>query len=221
MRPRCWYFRNPRFHCWLKGGEECQARDGENQPHALFGGGPCYAVHPSDLASTLMALKADVRLRGPAGERTLPLEQLFALPSYDRRTETVVDGDELLLSIRIPPLPDGARSTYLKAMDRKVWAFALVGVAAVVRLAGRRIAEARLVLSGVAPIPWRARAAERELVGSEASDGLFARAAEAALADAQPLRHNAYKLPLARALIRRALEKLTDEASSKGGAGDG
>src|SRR5207248_3108690 len=162
-----------------------------------------------DIAPALLALDATVRLRGRDGERTLPLAEFFNVPVVQQRTETSVRRDEILLAVHIPSLPDGARSTYLKAMDRKVWAFALVGVAAVVRLAGRRIAEARLVLSGVAPIPWRARAAERELVGAEASEGLFARAAEAALADARPLRHNAYKLPLARTLIRRALEKLT------------
>jgi xanthine dehydrogenase YagS FAD-binding subunit len=215
QRPRCWYFRNPRFHCWLKGGEECQAYDGQNQLHALFGGGPCYAVHPSDLAPALMALDAEVRLRGREGERTLPLAEFFVLPVEERRTETVVGSDELLLSIWFPPLPDGTRSTYLKAMDRKVWAFALVGVAAVVRVdgrAGRRIEDARLILSGVAPIPWRAVAAEQELVGAEVNEELFARVAETALAGAVPLRHNAYKLPLAKILIRRALKTLTEDA---------
>ena len=217
QRPRCWYFRNPRFQCWLKGGDECPARDGENQFHAILGGGPCYAVHPSDLAPALVALEAEVRLRGPGGARTLPLAEFFAAPVDERRTETVVHGDELLLSVRIPPLPEGTRSTYLKAMDRKVWAFALVGVAAVLRAEGRRIADVRLTLGGVAPIPWRATAAEQALVGAEAGGAplapLLARAAEVALAEAAPLRHNAYKLPLATALVRRALETLTDEAS--------
>ena len=213
QRPRCWYYRNPRFHCWLKGGDECHAYDGENQFHALFGGGPCYAVHPSDLAPALLALDAEVRLRGPAGERTLPLAQFFALPVAERRSETIAGSDELVLSVGIPPLPAGTRSTYLKAMDRKVWAFALVGVAAVLRLDGRRITDARLVLGGVAPIPWRASAAEQALVGAQASTDLFARAAETALARAQPLRHNAYKVPLAKALIRRVLTTLTQDAS--------
>ncbi|MBI3967590.1 MAG: FAD binding domain-containing protein [Chloroflexi bacterium] len=208
QRPRCWYFRNPRIHCWLKGGDECQARDGENQLHALFGGGPCSAVHPSDPATALVALDAEVQLRGPNGERAVPIAELFALPVPDRRNETVVRGDELVLSIGLPRPPDGTRSTYLKAMDRKVWAFALVGVAAVARVAGGRIEDARLVLGGVAPIPWRVQAAERELVGAKPSTDLFGRAAEVALKDAQPLRHNAYKLSLTKALIRRALEML-------------
>jgi xanthine dehydrogenase YagS FAD-binding subunit len=205
QRPRCWYFRNPGVACWLKGGDACPARDGENGPHALFGGGPCYAVHPSDLATALVALDAAVRVRGAAGERTLPLEQFFALPAAERRTENGLGDDELILGITIPRLPDGARSTYLKAMDRKTWAFALVGVAAVVALDAGRIAGVRLVLGGVAPIPWRVRGAEQILLGEDPTPDLFARAADAALADAEPLGQNGYKIPLARALIRRAL----------------
>jgi xanthine dehydrogenase YagS FAD-binding subunit len=208
QRPRCWYFRNSHFHCWLKGGEECQARDGENQHHALFGDSSCVAVHPSDIAPALLALGAKVRLREPGGERTLPLDAFFALPADERRIETVLDDGELMLSVQLPALAEGTRSTYLKAMDRKVWAFALVGVAAVLRLEGRTIADARLVLSGVAPIPWRARTAEHVLIGADASEALFRQAAELALAEAQPLAHNHYKVPLAKALIRRALTAL-------------
>lgn len=208
QRPRCWYFRNTQFHCWLKGGDDCPARDGENQLHALFGGGPCYAVHPSDLASALVALGATVRMRGPRGERTLPLDEFFALPADERRTENTLNSDELVISLDLLAT-DGLRSTYFKAMDRKVWAFALVGVAAALRLGDDgRIADARLVLSGVAPVPWRATAAEQSLIGAEASKTTWSRAADAALADAAPLEHNGYKVPLARALVRQALAAL-------------
>jgi xanthine dehydrogenase YagS FAD-binding subunit len=208
QRPRCWYFRHPLATCWLKGGAGCPARDGENRLHALFGDGPCYAVHPSDLAPALLALEAEVHVRGPAGERWLPLDDLYRLPADDRRTETVLAPDELVLALRLPAPPAGTRGTYLKAMDRKTWAFALAGVAAVLRLAGRRILQARVVLSGVAPIPWRAGAAEQVLAGEEASDALVARAAEAALAGAEPLGDNGYKVPLTLALVRRALGRL-------------
>ena len=217
QRPRCWYFRHPYLHCWLKGGETCPAYTGQNALHALFGDGPCYAVHPSDIAPALLALDAEVHLRGQQGERVLPLAELFALPVAERRTETVVRGDELILAVRLPPPRTGTYSTYLKAMDRQVWAFALVGVAAMMRVeqsAPPRIEEARLIFSGVAPIPWRAVAAEEELRGAEVSAALFARAAEAALAGAAPLQHNAYKLPLARALMQRALTTLTGKASA-------
>jgi xanthine dehydrogenase YagS FAD-binding subunit len=205
QRPRCWYFRNPHVACWLKGGEECPAHDGENQLHALFGGGPCYAVHPSDLATALAALDARVQLRGRHGARTLPLERFFALPVVEQRTENLLEQNELVVEVLIPHQPTGARSTYLKAMDRKVWAFALVGAAAMVAVDGDRITDARVVLGGVAPIPWRRQAAEQILIGAEASPDLFARAADAALADAAPLSRNDYKIPLARTLVRRAL----------------
>lgn len=208
QRPRCWYFRNPRFHCWLKGGDVCQARDGESQLHALFGDSPCVAVHPSDLATALVALDARVSLRGPGGERTLPLGDFFALPDDDRRTENTLGGDELVLAVTIPAA-NGTRSTYLKAMDRRAWSFALVGVVAAARVVDGRIAGARLVLGGVAPTPWRARAAEQVLIGAEASEALFARAATVALEGAAPLRDNAYKVPLAETLVRRALAAVT------------
>jgi xanthine dehydrogenase YagS FAD-binding subunit len=192
QRPRCWYFRNPHLRCWLKGGAECPPREGENQLHAIFGDGPCHAVHPSDLAPALVALDAEARLRGRQGERTVPVAELFAPPTDERRCETRIADDEVIVSIRLPAA-DGARSTFLKAMDRQVWAFALVGVAARLRVQGGRVAEARLVLSGVATVPWRARDAEDALIGAEPGPSLFERVAAVAL------RH---------ALVRRALETL-------------
>jgi xanthine dehydrogenase YagS FAD-binding subunit len=166
------------------------------------------AVHPSDAASALMALGSTVRLRGPAGERTLTVEELFAEPTEERRTETLIGPDELLLDVSLPAPAAGAGSTYLKAMDRKVWAFALVGVAAMVRLDGGKVADARIVLTGVAPILWRARSAEQLVVGQAATPELFAHAADAAVGYARPLEHNGYKVPLARNLVRRALTSL-------------
>lgn len=208
QRPRCWYFRHTHFNCWLKGGDECHAQDGQNQLHALFGDSPCVAVHPSDPAAALLALDAEVQLRGPMGERTLALADFFTLPEENHRQETQIAPDELLLSIRIPALPSTTRSVYLKAMDRKIWAFALVGVAARLRMEGDTVAEARLVLSGVAPIPWRLTAAEQMLSGQRLDDATIASVAENALAQARPLEHNGYKVPLAQSLIRRALSDL-------------
>ena len=208
QRPRCWYFRNEHVSCWLKGGDTCPAKEGRNEHHALFGEGPCVAVHPSDLASCLLTLDAEVRLRGAGGEHTLSLTDFYKLPEAGRRQETVTKDDELVLSRHVPALHEGARSTYLKAMDRKVWAFALVGVAAVLHVEEGVVKEARVVLSGVVPVPWRSEAAEGELVGEEANEATFARAAAAAVAGATPLGHNAYKMPLAGNLIRRALQTL-------------
>ena len=208
QRPRCWYFRDPRARCWLKGGEHCLAHDGENRNHALFGDGPCRAVHPSDPAAALLAFDADVRLAGPRGERIVALERFMTLPSEARRVETTLEPDELLLGVRLTPHPPGTRSIYLKAMDRSAFSFALVGVAAVLRIAHGKVAHARIVLSGVGPIPWRVPHAEALLDGSPATPERFEAAAGAALQGATPLRHNGYKVPLARALLKRALGNL-------------
>lgn len=208
QRPRCWYFRNARTRCWLKGGEECYAREGENRRHAIFGE-PCWAVHPSDPAAALVAFDAEVRLAGPAGERVLPLEQFLAPPDEARRRETVLGGGELLLGLRLPPHPPETRSTYLKAMDRAAFSFALAGVAAVLRLSHGKVAHARLVLSGVGTVPRRVREAEAALLGRPADEASFAAAAEAALQGARPLRHNGYKVPLLKALLKRAVRSLS------------
>jgi xanthine dehydrogenase YagS FAD-binding subunit len=209
QRPRCWYYRNARIACWLKGAAECPAREGENRNHAILGGGPCYAVHPSDVASALLAFDAALWIHGRRGERTVELADFFALPKPERRVETLLEPDELILGLRLPPHPAETRSAYLKAMDRASFAFALAGVACVLRLSGDKIAHARIVLSGVAPIPWRAEAAERELYGAPATAERFAAAAAAAVQEAVPLRHNSYKVPLTKALVRKALKALT------------
>jgi xanthine dehydrogenase YagS FAD-binding subunit len=210
QRPRCWYFRNAQIPCWLKGGDDCPARDGENQLHALFAESPCVAVHPSDPATALAALDAGIVVRGPSGERVIPVERFFQAPDDGRRTENTLGRDELITAVRIPTQPDGARSTYLKAMDRKVWAFALVGVAASIAVTDGAISHARIVLGGVANTPRRSQVAERALIGSKPAEATFTRAADIALADAQPLQHNGYKLQLARALLRRGLESLVE-----------
>jgi xanthine dehydrogenase YagS FAD-binding subunit len=210
QRPRCWYFRHAHFHCWLKGGEDCHALEGQNQFHAFFGDSPCVAAHPSDLPAALIALDAEVRLRGPVDERTLTVEEFFTLPQEGHRQETQIAADELILSVHVPPLPQKMSSIYLKAMDRKAWAFALVGVAARLEMEGERVAQARLVLNGVAPIPWRLHEAEQMLSGTQPDEKLITNVAESALAQAHPLEHNSYKVPLAKSLIRRALHALLE-----------
>lgn len=209
QRPRCWYFRNPRTPCWLKGGETCFAREGENRGHALFASGPCVAAHPSDPAAALVALDASVRI---AGGGTVAAGAFFREPDEARRTETALDADELIEAVELPAR-EGWRSTYLKAMDRKAWAFALAGVAAAARITENEVAEARIVLSGVAPVPWRARAAEQAVAGLPLSETAVERAAEAAVEGARPLAQNGYKVDLVRALVRRALLAISEPAT--------
>jgi xanthine dehydrogenase YagS FAD-binding subunit len=214
QRPRCWYFRNPRIRCWLKGGETCPASQGRNELHAVFPGDPCVAAHPSDLATSLLALEAEIRLHGNNGaHRTLAVGSFFKAPEPERRRETVL-AEELIVSIELPPLPQGTRSIFLKAMQRASWGFALASVAVVLRLEDRAVAESRIALGGVAPVPRRARAAEQALAGGTAADGAIEAASQTALADALPLARNGYKVALAKALVRRALETLMQPPSA-------
>jgi xanthine dehydrogenase YagS FAD-binding subunit len=162
-------------------------------------------VHPSDLASVLVAYDATVHYRDTGGVQEIGLGEFFQEPTAERRTEHVLPEHAVITRITVPMNADGTRSTYIKAMDRKVWAFALVGVAAVVELDGGVVRNARIVLSGVAPVPWRVPEAERSLAGSQASEATFARAAEIAASEAVALSHNGYKVPLLKALVRRAL----------------
>ena len=171
---RCWYWRLG-FDCWLHGGERCFAKDGAHREHAIFGNELCASAHPSDVAAALLALGATLRTT----RRELPVAELYRLPSPENRSTTTLAPDELILEVDVPA-PEA--STYLKAMDRRKWAFPLVGVAAAKTGDGIRIA-----LAGVAPIPWTLDAAE-------------------ALDDATPLPGTAYKVEIARALIRRAVE---------------
>lgn len=200
QRPRCWYFRNAQVQCWLAGGDGCPARTGRNEHHAVFAtDGPCVATHPSDPAAALVALGATVTvLDGSGSERELAVADLLVPPTEERRVEHVLADDDVITAVTVPSAP---RSTYRKAMDRAVWAFALVGVAAVTTPDG----EVRLVASGVASTPWRLAGAEAALAGSGLTPDAIDRAAAAAIDGAMPLAENGYKLPLLRTLTRRAL----------------
>ncbi len=207
QRPRCWYYRGD-FHCARKGGDTCYAKEGENQLHAILGGDVCVMVHPSDTAPALMALDASVRLVGPGGSRTVALDAFFVPPGKDHTRETVVEANELLTEILLPAPVAGTVSTYRKLRARGAWDFALAGAAVVLTLKGKKIERARVVLSGVAPVPWRAAAVEKELVGHELTDGRIERAAQQAGVGATPLSDNAYKVALARGAVMEALSEV-------------
>ena len=210
QRPRCWYFRLEEVVCLKKGGSECYAATGENKYNAIIAGGPSFIVHPSDLAPMLLALGARVTVSGAAGKRVIPLDKFFTLPSDGNiRRENVLQNDDIITEVFVPASALAARSTYLKFKERESLDFALASVAAAVQLApDRTVREARIVLGGVAPIPWRVPAAEKFLAGKELKPDVLAEAAKIALADAKPLEKNAYKVPLAQTLVRRALTKV-------------
>jgi xanthine dehydrogenase YagS FAD-binding subunit len=204
QRPRCWYFRGD-FHCAKKGGDECYAVGGENRYHAILGGGPCFIVHPSDTAPMLMALGAAARIAGPDGERTVPLEEFFVLPETDLHRENVLDPGEILTEVLVPPPRPYTRSSYRKVRERGSWDFALVSVALAATMNGAKVADARVVLGGVAPVPWRSKEAEAAIRGKTLDERSASQAATAAVTDAMPLDRNEYKVPLLQGAMEESL----------------
>ena len=207
QRPWCWYYRNG-FPCYKAGGRQCFSPSGENQFHAIFGGGPSYIVHPSDAAPALLALDATFRIVGAAGERTLPAAEFFVLPRQNPARENVLADDELLAAVQIPAPAAGVRSRYHKIMDREAWTHAVVSAAVVLEMERDVCRQARIVLGGVAPIPWRVPDAERLLTGQRLTPALAAAAGEAAVAGATPLPKNRYKVPLTRSMVERTIMDL-------------
>jgi xanthine dehydrogenase YagS FAD-binding subunit len=214
QRPWCWYFRNG-FPCLKNGGTTCFSVTGENEFHAIFGGGPSYIVHPSDTAAALVALDAEIRIAGPGGDRRVRAGQFFALPAKDPARENVLEPGEILVEVMLPAPKRGARSTYHKVLDREAWTHAVVGAAIVLEMEKDVCREARIVLSGVAPIPWRVPDAEKLLVGQRVTPELAARVGEAAIAGARPLAKNGYKVPLTSAVVRRTVRELAVRADIK------
>lgn len=198
QRPRCSYFRIG-VPCFKAGGHGCPAVDGENQLHAVLGGGPCHAVHPSDPAVALSALEAALHVVGPNGVRVVPIGEFFVLPRERVTSETVLEAGELVVGIELPAHSSGGRQRYVKLMQRGGWDFALASLAAV----RRRDGAVRLVLGGLATVPWRVNPSVEEDVASGAlADDDLDTLAERALHDARPLAKNAYKIVLAKTLLR-------------------
>jgi xanthine dehydrogenase YagS FAD-binding subunit len=207
QRPWCWYFRNG-FPCFKNGGNKCFSASGENQLHAIFGGGPSYIVHPSDTAPALVALDAKFQVMGPKGERLVPASEFFVLPRVDFHKENVLAKDELLIGLHLPATRSGTKSTYHKVLDREAWTHAVVSVAVVLEMDKQTCKSARIVLGGVAPIPWRLPKVEALLAGKRITPELAAQAGEAAIQGATPLVKNRYKVPLTKSVVRRTLESL-------------
>src|SRR5499427_3672599 len=176
QRPWCWYYRNG-FPCYKNGGNTCFSFGGENQFHAIFGGGPSYIVHPSDTAVALLALDAKFRIVSPSGERVLAASDFFALPQQNPARENVLAADEALAEVQVPALRAGTRSTYHKIMDREAWTHAVVSAAIVLEMDRQVCRTARVVLGGVSPVPWRVPKVEQMLAGQRITGALAAAAA--------------------------------------------
>jgi xanthine dehydrogenase YagS FAD-binding subunit len=207
QRPWCWYYRNG-FKCFKNGGNRCYSVDGENEFHAIFGGGPSYIVHPSDTAVALVALDGKFAIGGPSGRRVVAAADFFTLPTANPSRENVLKDGEILESIEIPAPPASVRSTYHKIMDREAWTHAIVSAAVVMELDKDVCKRARVVLGGVAPIPWRLPEVEKLLAGKRVTRELSAQAGEQAVAGARALEKNAYKIPMTQAMVRRTIESL-------------
>jgi len=208
QRNRCWYFRDEGTVCWLKGGNRCFAIDGENRYHAIIGARDCVIVSPSDLVPALLAYDADIALTSSRGTRHMKLGDLFIAPHGRERREHALRAGELITEVRVPEAALARRGTYLKAMDRKAWSFALVSVAAAAKIERGVARDVRLIMGGIAPVPWRVIAAEKGLEGTTLDEAACADAADRMLAGATPLRDNGYKVTLGRELVRRALRSL-------------
>jgi len=211
QKPRCWYYRGE-FHCLRKGGEECFAVGGENAFHCILGGESCYIVHPSDTAPALAAFGARVHTRGPKGKRSVLLENFHVLPEEDYRKETVLEQDEVVTEIELPPPAEGLRSSYRKVRARRSWDFALAGVALAVVFKKDQVLDARVFLSGVAPIPWRSQEVEEVIAGKRLDAEIIRRAAEAAVQKARPMEQNAHKIPILRSVIEEQLQAIAQQS---------
>lgn len=216
QRTRCMYFYDEASACNKRApGSGCDAIGGFSRGSAVLGASEhCVATHPSDMAVALVMLDAVVEVESVHGVRRIPVADFHKLPGDTPHIETVLAADELITAIELPPVPVAAHSRYRKVRDRASYAFALVSVAAALAVEDGRIAEVRLALGGVATKPWRAHIAEELLLGAEATDESFARAAAAELAPALPLPDNAFKIDLAQRTVVAVLRTLNAERSA-------
>lgn len=204
---RCWYYRRSpstglSFFCRRKGGEECHAITGDNTFHAIIGGEEeCYAVCPSDMAPALIALGAKLKITGPVGDRIIPLEALYTVLGNN------LEPNEIITELQIPTPQPGTVQQFLKFRLRKTIDFAIASAAVAITTEAGVVSKARIVLGGVSPTPYRAIAAEETIKGNPITENIAEISAKAAVSEAMPLSMNAYKLPITRALVKRAILK--------------
>jgi len=204
QRPRCWYYRDPQVLCRKKGGSQCFAFRGRNKYHALFGGGLCYIVHPSDLAPALISLDAEISIASPRGEKTISLADFFILPKINVRQENILNSDEVVKEIKIPQPKGGEKGTYYKFKERGAWDFALFSAALKGTVSGGVFKDIKIVLGGVAPVPWRLEKAEKIIKGEKVTESLLRQAARESLKEARALKDNEYKKELLEVVLSRA-----------------
>jgi len=212
---RCWYYRAG-WPCYRAGGNICYADTptSVNREHAIFDADRCVAVNPSDTAPALIALDAEFVIKRGSEERVVPAREFFIGPGIDITKLTVLQPGDLLTAIRIPATWAGKAHYFEKVRDRQVWDFALVNIAASLNMSGSTISESRLVVNGVSAVPYRLDAVEAAIKGKPRDKATADMAADLAVQGAVPLRHNAYKIPLVKALVKRAIRGEAEWATS-------
>ena len=204
QRPRCWFMRGPDFHCYKKGGDFCYSVSGDNRYHAIIGGELCYIVHPSDTATALLALHAKAKIAGPSGERTVPFDDYFTGPRVDVLRENILKPGELLTEVFIPAPAPGTKQAWAKLKNRQVYDFAVVAVAAAFTVENGNWKDGRVVLGGVAPVPYRATVIEDQLKGKNIKSNIK-QAAAAIRTVARPMSQNAYKVDVTQSMVERTI----------------
>lgn len=206
QRVRCWFFRGEHFTCYKNGGDFCYAVTGANQYHAIIGGELCYAVHPSDTATALLALNASTRVAGPDGQREVSLDDYFVGPRDNVLVENILAPNEILVDVTIPSLGPNAKTAWIKMKNRQVYDFAVVSVAVVANIVDGVWESGRIVIGGVAPVPWRATVIEDALAGNNVESAIQ-QAAALVRNEARPLSDNNYKVDLTVGIVERAVLK--------------
>jgi xanthine dehydrogenase YagS FAD-binding subunit len=205
QRPRCWFFRGEDFNCYKKGGDFCYAVTGDNTYHAIIGGELCYIVHPSDTATALLALNASAKIAGPSGTREVAFDNYFHGPREDVLTENILKPNEVMTLVSVPTPAAGTKMAWTKLKDRQVYDFAIVSVAVAFSVdATGKWTDGRIVLGGVAPVPYRAAVVETALKGQDVKSTAKQAAAQLRTV-ARPMSLNSYKVDVAQNLIERTL----------------
>lgn len=209
QRPRCWYYRHADLMCLKKGGTECLAVTGDNRYHAILGGGPSFIVHPSSLASAMVALDAVAHVWSDGEVQSVTVADLFIPPTVDPQREHSLGAGAILLSVELPAPAPGQRSAYGAVKEKQSHDWPLVEAAVRCTVQDSKMTDVRVGLGHVAPVPWRSTDAEAVLEGQAPADAKFVQAARAATAKASPLEHNAYKVPMVQGLMREVLHRAT------------
>lgn len=207
QQPRCFYFRQD-FDCIRKGGGTCFAFEGNNKFHCIIGGGPCYIVHPSDMAVALLALDAKISIYSNENIRTIPLSEFFILPDEDYLHENVLKPGEIVTEVIVPYISSTVRSSYRKIKERGAWDFAIVSVGSVIETHNNSIKQGRIAFGGVAPKPWVDEQLNNTLSGLKLTDTSIESVAANVLMDADALEMNNYKIILARNIVKEVLNEL-------------